>query len=425
MGYCSNSFDADLLAEEERDDGTYLGRHWRGTLPLPQSYWVNGFLTNIGLAVIGFAFATLEEGGNSLRLIAFGFIAYVLIFLVARTWSVVGIWRSAGRHAARGGSPGWGTTARVLMVLGVGVTLVQLPGLGLQAREYALIAAGRDPLGPVASLAVDDGGKVMRLSGMLAAGTADRFEEIVAAAPGIETIVLESGGGRIFEALRMADVIRERGFDTRVDGFCSSACTFLLLAGEDRSAHRFAQIGFHQPDFPGLSEAQRSTYIEGNRKDYIAAGIEPEFLDRALSTPPEEMWYPTHSELVDAGVLTAEEITVGSSDRDRKMLHELLVRTAVETNLAQGQMIDDITRLEGAELNGSELRVRHRITRALGPAELARTRSNLEENLLDEMCNSPRRAQIETGASYGFDYDDPAGKQLISITIDKCPKAAG
>lgn len=422
MGYGVDYYDPNggLLAEEELDDGSYVGRHWRGSLPLGQSYWLNGFLTNLILMGLGLAFFALERTGRSLRIIAIGFLVYLLLFLVARAWTMVGVWRSAGRHAARGGTPGWGTIARVMVVLGIFGTLAQLPSLGLQAKEYGLIAIGRDPLGPAATLSIDHSGKTLELKGVLSAGIADRFDELVGASPGLRTVVLDSDGGRIFEALRMASLIRARGLDTRVERNCASACTFLLLAGKDRSAHRFAQIGFHQPDFPGVSQAQRNALVAENRSDYVNAGIEPAFLDRALSTPPQEMWYPTHAELVDAGVLSAEEITVGSSRLDRDRLAELLTQMATETNKASGVMIDEMTRLEGARLSGSELRVHHRITKPFSAAQVEQARSEIRASLSDELCNSPRRGLIDMGARFGFDYEDPAGKPIISVTIDKC-----
>jgi len=422
MGYGVDYYDPNgaLLVDEELDDCSYIGRHWRGNLPLSQSYWLNGFLSNLILMGMGIAFFALEKTGRSLRIIAVGFLLYIVLFLLTRVWAMVGVWRSAGRHAARGGSAGWGTVARVVVVLSLFGTLAQLPAFGLQAKEYGLIAIGQDPLGSVASLSLDGSGETLELKGILAAGVADRFEEKIQAAPNIKTVVLDSDGGRIFEALRMAKLIRAQGFDTRVERNCASACTFLLLAGKDRSAHRFAQIGFHQPDFPGISEAERSQVIADNRQDYVDAGIQPAFLDRAMSTPPQEMWYPAHAELVEAGVLTAEEFTVGSSRSDRQRLQELLARMEVDTNKSRGVMIDEMTRLEGAKLSGSELRVHHRLTKAFAQPQIEQMKSTLRVGISQELCNSPRRGLIDMGASFGFDYDDSDGRQIISLTIDKC-----
>lgn len=426
MGYASASASYDpygaILEEEAEADGPYWLRHWRGHLPLAQTYWLNGFLTNMVIAGLGLAFIALEHTGRSLRLISFGFLLYVLLVLIARGWSLVGIWRSAGRHAARGGSPGWGTVARTIVVFGLLATLGQMPSLALQAKEYGLIAVGRDPIGAPAQITLEEAGKTLEVTGPLSAGVADRLEDVLKSAPAAQTVVLDSDGGRIFEALRMADLIRARGLDTRVEQNCASACTLILLAGKDRSAHRFAQIGFHQPDFPGLSEAEKDGIIADNRKDYIDAGIAPDFLDRALSTPPTGMWYPTHADMVDAGVLTSEEITVGSSEFDRKRLGELLLRMERDANSAAGQMVDELTRLEGADLSESRLIIHHSLTKPYSRQESRRLQANLRANIADEICNSPRKSMIDMGASFGFDYVDPNGAPVANVLVDHCPQ---
>jgi len=422
MGYRFDSYDPEggLLAAEEQDDGSYIGRHWRGHLPLGQSYWLNGFLTNMAIAGLGLAVMTLEQTGRSLRLISAGFILYGLLFLVIRTWTLVGVWRSAGSHAARGGTPGWATVARVMVVLGCLASLAQLPALGLQAKEYGLIALGRDPIGPIAVMSSTNGGSAIELKGPLSAGVADQFEQMIANSPGTRTVLLEAGGGRIFEALRMAEIIMAKGLDTRVERHCESACTLLLLAGKDRSAHQFAEIGFHQPDFPGISEAQRKDFIASNRSDYVNAGVQPVFLDRVMSTPPTGMWYPTHAELVDAGVLTSEEVTVGSSRADHERLGQLLASMASEINASRGVMIDDITRIDGASNAGTELQVHYGLTRSFSPAQAKQLAANLRASIRKEICGSPRKAMVAMGARFNFDYLDSANYQVADITIDKC-----
>lgn len=421
MGYRDGYVNSDeLLADEQDDQGSYIGRHWRGHLSLPRSYWLNGFVVNAVLSVLGLGILALERSGQSLRAIAIGFVVWGMLFLALRIWTLVGIWRSAGRHGARGGSSAWGAIARIMVVLGIGSTAIQFPSLSAQAKEFGSIAIGRDPLGPEAIMSVNAGRDTITISGMLTAGLADRFESLLHDMPQAKTVMLESEGGRIYEALRMAKVIRGRGLDTRVERNCESACTFLLLAGKDRSAHRFAQIGFHQPDFPGISDRERTTIIADNRADYVTAGIEPGFLAEAMATPPEEMWYPTHEVLVEAGALTAQEITVGSAKFDQARLQELLTKIVEDTNRGRGTMLDDMTRLEGASLAGTKMRVRHGLTQSL-KTSMTEFKSGMHAMLEEDICGSPRRSMVEMGASFGYDYDDRSGKPVLSVTIDKCP----
>ena len=427
MGYRSDSFDlhGGTLAEEEADNGNYLGRHWRGHLSLERTYWVNGVMTNIIVMVLGLLLMALERSGQSLRLISFGFIIYFALFLIIRGWAMVGIWRSAGQHSARGGSSGWAVVARVMVAIGVLSTVAQAPNLALQAREYGLIAVGRDPIGPIASMVLDPTGSVLEINGLLSAGVADAFAEKIGAAPKLGMLSVDSDGGRIAEALRMAELIKARGLDVRVEQRCASACTFLLLAGKERSAHQFAEIGFHQPDFPGFSQDDRTAAIADNRADYIKAGITPAFLDRALSTLPQDMWFPNHDELVDAGVLTAREITVGSSVSDQRRLMEILARNAAETNQASGQMVDKITRLISAKASGVELSLKYQLTEGFDRSRRAALGERMRTSVRGAVCADIQGQLIAQGARYTFDYVGPDGEDLFGFTIDKCPERAG
>jgi hypothetical protein len=299
-------YDEEVLAFDARHGHRgYLRRHWAGHLSLPLSYWVNGALL---AALIGaaaeFVAMKLKTGGGSLRGIAILALSYFLVATIFWMWSSVGIWRSAYWHRRRGGAAGWAVAARVLIVLSAAGTLVRSGDIALQAAELGQLAVGRDSLGAVAAMRVSPDRRDLILTGAIAAGTAERFGQVLANAPHVEKIVLTSTGGRMLEAQRMAELIRARGLDSEVDGHCMSACTELLLAGRERYADEEARIGFHQPSFPGARPEELRTEIEGMRQDYVAAGVDPAFAWRAISVPAEGMWFPGFEEMLQAGVLT-------------------------------------------------------------------------------------------------------------------------
>jgi len=423
MSYLSDRYDlsGDILADEEDQEGNYLLRHWRGHLSLVQTYWLNGFLTNMVLAGAGLALFAMEKTGRSLRLIAIGFLVFALLFLITRVWTFVGIWRSAGRHGARGGNPAWGVVARVMVGIGLITTLVQLPGLGDQTREYGLIAIGKDPIGPPAAITSEQAGQTIRLAGSISAGIADKFVETLDRMPSAKLVLLDSDGGRIYEALRMANIIRARGLSTRVEEHCASACTLLLLAGKERSAYKLAQIGFHQPDFPGLSERDRAEIVASNRRDYISAGVEQAFVDRAMNTAPNDMWYPDHGTLIEAGVITG---SAGTADTDDQKLQQMLQRMERETRAGIGTMVDELTRLDGVQLAGNELRVRYSLTRRFSAAEAKVLEGNLQRNIAQTFCDSSRETLVRMGAEFAFDYADPDGKKVAAVRVNQCKAAA-
>lgn len=285
--------------------GNYVIRHWRGALSLPKSYWLNGVL---GGAIVSFGapplIDRLHEAAGSLRVSAILWFGFVAFFLAFWTWTQVGIWRAAGHHADRGGHEAWAIVARVMVGLAVAGLSLQAYNLTLQGIEFGSLAFGYDPIGEDARITLSRDGRTVTVSGNLTAGTADRLAAIAATAPNLAVIALDSPGGRMFEGQRMAELIQARGLDTQVDDHCASACTIALIAGRRRIAGPGAQIGFHQPTFPGVEEADRALMIADMRQLYSAGGISSRFLDRVMRVAPDDMWYPTPEELIAAHVIT-------------------------------------------------------------------------------------------------------------------------
>jgi hypothetical protein len=65
--------------------------------------------------------------------------------------------------------------------------------------------------------------------------------------------------------------------------------------------YRYARLGFHSFAFAGEAAADASRMF---REQLQKAGVSTEFIDRALSTPPDGMFYPNFEELREAKVVT-------------------------------------------------------------------------------------------------------------------------
>jgi hypothetical protein len=195
--------------EELTADGPYWLRHWRGQLPLARSYWVNGFIVNIAIA-LGQAFILGLAQSRQLLPVAWAFVIFVLAAIALRIWSFVGIWRSAGRHVDRGGSAFWAWAARAMVILAVLSFVVTGPQLWSQVREMGLIAIGHDPIGLPATIKVSSDGYEITLDGNITSGVGRELSKALKAAPNARSLTLNSHGGRILEALGMADQIKAR-----------------------------------------------------------------------------------------------------------------------------------------------------------------------------------------------------------------------
>jgi hypothetical protein len=306
----------EYVASEEQPAGNYLARHWLGELSLPVSYWVNVWgATAFCVGLIFVADKLLVD--VSLRGASAASICFAILLLVVTCWSAVGAWRSAGRHVSRGGAATWAALVQMLVVFGAVATmsnffLYVLP----QTKEHWLIATGRDPVGQIEVQFTRDGLGLV-LNGPFGAGSANKVEAALDSAPAIKAVVLESGGGRIGEAVRIAKLVRERKLNTYVETYCASACTFVFLAGEDRAATTHARIGFHRAFFPGMSPELDDAMTESMLEAYRATGLSDAFLARVKATKAEDIWFPTNDELVEAQVVNRVSLG-GETARTRK-----------------------------------------------------------------------------------------------------------
>lgn len=284
----------------------YFVRHWRGELSLGISYWLNGALlaNAVPLLLLGAVRGNEASDSADLRVTALLQLGVIVATCIGFLWSVVGTWRSAGRHVDRGGSAGWAVAAKVMVVLGT----LSLAGnmardnIAQQAIELTQIALGKDPL-PLPELQVTPDGKSLHLTGSLGTGSAAAVRDVLAASPQVNVVVLRSNGGRVFEARAIAGEVRRRQLNTYVEGLCASACTLVFLAGHDRGATPNARIGFHRPAFAGR-EGNGLAGTDQLSQLYRDAGVSEHFVSRVRATPHASMWFPTRHELIDNKVLT-------------------------------------------------------------------------------------------------------------------------
>jgi hypothetical protein len=121
----------------------------------------------------------------------------------------------------------------------------------------------------------------------------------------VATIVLDSKGGLLQEAILLARRISQHRLDTYVSQECSSACTFTFLAGRRQSVAPGARIGFHAASYArDLSQTTFQDIAAFEREQYLKAGLPASFVDEILETPNNRVWYPSRQELLDARVMT-------------------------------------------------------------------------------------------------------------------------
>ena len=136
----------------------------------------------------------------------------------------------------------------------------------------------------------------------------------------INTIVLASPGGLVFEGLQMAGIIYDRKITTYIpkSSNCLSACAFMFFAGDLKIAS--GELGVHQ--FSGDSEARKkeapvgvidytSQYTVSEIIGFLNEFETPPFVyERMFETQPDEMYYFSAKELQDFGKLNKVEVSL-------------------------------------------------------------------------------------------------------------------
>jgi hypothetical protein len=284
---------------------SYFIRHWQGQLSLPVSYWINSILATVAVVVVSMsvgAFAQPTEGLATWAILIFGAWIFALVITI---WQLVGVWRSAKNHKSRGGSGFWAGAARFMVILGFLNSAGTISNNAIpQLAGVLRIAAGDRELG-THTLKILRDGTVLEFSGGITFGITDEVRKILDIAPSIKVLHLNSNGGRVAEARKLRDLIREKKLITYTSNVCASACTYAFLGGSQRYIAPGARIGFHQVDFPGLAPQELARENENERRLLIQIGIPVWFADRAYSTPSNSMWWPSSDILKEAKIVTA------------------------------------------------------------------------------------------------------------------------
>ena len=185
-------------------------------------------------------------------------------------------------------------------------------------RDMPRLDPDRDPgeLPPRLTLTQTDTAGLWRLEGAISEGDADRIAaQIRTADTTLDTLILQSPGGSVREALTLGRVLRRDSIGTRVlsGEYCFSACPYLFAGGTTREAEDNAAIGVHQhyfgestilPAFIAVEDIQRG---QGEVMTYLNdMGIDPLVMQHALTTPADEIYVLLPEELRDYGFVTAE-----------------------------------------------------------------------------------------------------------------------
>jgi hypothetical protein len=149
-----------------------------------------------------------------------------------------------------------------------------------------------------------DGSHLVTISGKINPGDDKRFNEITFGVYETTTIVLNSPGGYINEAIEIGRRIRLRNWETRVQkgAICNSACTLIWLAGNVRYLDPHARLGFHSAGWPPHKRSESGNAAEAA---FMASMSAPkELIDLQPIADPCCVNYVNHAQAKAWGLLT-------------------------------------------------------------------------------------------------------------------------
>jgi hypothetical protein len=165
------------------------------------------------------------------------------------------------------------------------------------------------------------GGKLMAV-GTITPGISDSFAaEVGRHGEYIKTVMLNSPGGSVADALAIGRLIRDKRFSTEVEAgkYCVSSCPLVFAGGVDRHAGDRAIIGVHQvaalrsatagPPRDEMSVAQN---ISARCQRYLGEmGVSLQVWVHAMETPHDKLFVFTPDELKSLNIVTADTTVAG------------------------------------------------------------------------------------------------------------------
>ena len=291
---------------------SFIYKHWRGKLPLWVSFWLIGVLPIVLVRLTEphwLKSVPLDQSWAVPMVLAYAGFLLLLLF----PWQAVGVLRSAFNHFEHYGKSHILYVVQAAVVAG-GIAaasngLYTVQRLTARVDQHLFDSQVAEQRTVVQRSATNS--SVLMLSGQLNFGVTDDVRDMLENSSGITTVVLESGGGQIYEGRGLALVFREYGLNTHVQTECSSSCTTAFIGGTERTFAATATLGFHQYGLDANRSRQSSSIYNTAAEQikdaalFAEQGVSLEFTEKMFDAGSGDMWYPSTQMLLDTQVIHA------------------------------------------------------------------------------------------------------------------------
>ena len=233
--------------------------------------------------------------------------------VVAVTIAVLGADLAAGNGWISAPDPAGAETPQPSPVRDLPVPSILAPWLPGGDKRVAPLPRPDGAMAKPMTFELVGGGKLMA-TGTITPGSSQAFAaEVARRGDYVKTVVLNSPGGSVNDALAMGRLIREKKFATEVEAgkYCASSCPLVFAGGLERRAGDKAAIGVHQVAAVGSANAAPrdemdvAQRISARCQRYLGEmGLNLQVWVHAMETPKEELYYFKPAELISLKLAT-------------------------------------------------------------------------------------------------------------------------
>jgi hypothetical protein len=139
--------------------------------------------------------------------------------------------------------------------------------------------------------------QVLALDGEIKDGAEADFTAALLSHPQVTTLILNSTGGKVVEALAIAKAVKEHGLNTLIlkDFGCYSACAYIFFAGADREDDGY--LGVHQIYGDGVDASGAQSVLSLVLDALNDFGVSERVISVMLATPPSDIHVFSPSEI--------------------------------------------------------------------------------------------------------------------------------
>lgn len=282
----------------------YIHDHWRGNHSLAFSFWFSFALLNVIIHYLELL-VTLSFSASSRTHLYITVIYFVCFRFVVYPWQAIGVLRACERALTEYRNFVWVRSAQAIVVLGIIAIFVEgLSLIRVSASLFAVVESSVDEKSYL--LILEDNDRTIRLSGSIDFGITRDLAGLLEDHADVERIILDSKGGPVSEGRGLAFLIGEKELHTYSLRGCSSACTIAFIGGKKRLLGPEAKLGFHHYRLDSKNVLPFLDLDNEFKKDlafYASQSIDTAFLDKMYEVRHSDMWFPSHEELLQAGVI--------------------------------------------------------------------------------------------------------------------------